>query len=137
MISDIGNDKQEEKKQRELKEELDNIKEEVRKMKDSLGQSQELYRKNPRNNFMRDSDGKSMSKITSFGNDPLDRNSEDFINLKRKVKKNEVIIDDLDSKFKNLENDLKNKFLGMKENLESEIDALKLLKERVKTVYYI
>lgn len=100
-------------------------------MKVSLGQSQELYKNSPRLG-LRDSDGKSISRINEGNSSGINR--EDFVNLKRKVTKNEVTIDDLESKFQKIEAEYQKKIEIMKESVEAEIDSLKIMKERVKTV---
>lgn len=133
VVSDVSQDSIQ---QRKLKEELKAIKNELSLMKVNIGQSHEFSKISPRTlKAMRDSDGKSLSRAVN-GNS-FNANSEDFVNLKRKVMKNEISIDDLESKFKKMENDFQRRMEVMKEGVEAEIDSLKILKERVKTVSWI
>lgn len=119
-----------------LKEELDGIKNELKKMKETIGQSQDLP-KIDHEKLDRDFNSNSSSRFPRLGDkneSGIDQQNEEMANIKRKVLKNEMTIDDVDYRFKKLENEFQRKFEFMKESIESEIDSLKIVKERVKTV---
>lgn len=119
-----------EEKVKKFEDELKTLRQQLNQMRDSLGQSQELFRS-------------SMKKFQRVGApEPIDSKREIFSNsmvteileMRKKYNKLEVTLESLESSFNRLNKDNKNRFMKIQENIQTELDSLKLFKDRVQLV---
>ena len=115
-----------------LKKELDDLKSQIKNMRDSMGQSHDFSKfvdkgqKRYPNESYYSAKGKPIMMSEGL--------TSEFVKLKKKVYKMELTLDSVESGYTRLTNDHKHKFQMMSDNIQGELDTLKLLKDRISLV---